>query len=195
MRICVFCGSRVGDDPRFAQAAVETGRALAARGIELVYGGGRVGMMGEVADAVLAAGGRATGVIPRRLARREVAHEGLTELIVVETMHERKATMGRLSDAFLALPGGFGTLEEFCEVVTWTQLGIHAKPSGLLNVAGYFDPLLAMFDRSVEHGFVSPETRAIVLSADGVAEILDLLTAALPAAEPVTSGPDAPLLT
>lgn len=175
MRICVFCGSSPGKNPAYARSARETGAALAARGIELVYGGGRVGMMGVVADSVLAAGGTAIGVIPRALEAREIAHQGLTTLHVVGSMHERKALMAELSDAFLALPGGFGTFEEFCEVITWSQLGIHRKPCGLLNVTGYYDPLISMFDRSVEAGFVSPLNRTIVRAAENVEEILDLL--------------------
>lgn len=175
MRICVFCGSSPGKNPAYARSARETGAALAARGIELVYGGGRVGMMGVVADSVLAAGGTAIGVIPRALEEREIAHQGLTTLHVVGSMHERKALMAELSDAFLALPGGFGTFEEFCEVITWSQLGIHRKPCGLLNVTGYYDPLISMFDRSVEAGFVSPLNRTIVRAAENVEEILDLL--------------------
>ena len=163
MRLCVFCGSREGTDPRFAAAARELGTQLAQDGIGVVYGGGRIGLMGLVADAALAAGGEVIGVIPAALAEREVAHQGLSQLHIVDSMHERKALMNELSAGFIALPGGFGTFEEFCEVVTWSQLGIHRKPCGLLNVAGYFDPLIAMFDRAVELGFISDDNRAIVL--------------------------------
>lgn len=179
MRICVFCGANTGHDDLYVRTARAVGEALARRKIDVVYGGGRVGLMGQVADAALAAGGRVIGVIPQRLDEREIAHAGLTELHVVETMHERKALMARLSDAFLALPGGFGTLEEFCEAVTWTQLGIHDKPCGLLNVEGYFDPLIEMFDRCVATGFIAPGTREIVRAASGVDSIIDALTAPL----------------
>jgi uncharacterized protein (TIGR00730 family) len=187
VRICVFCGANAGQDPVYARAAREVGTALASRGIDLVYGGGRTGMMGIVADSILAAGGKAIGVIPKALEEREVAHAGLTELHIVSSMHERKALMASLSDAFLALPGGFGTLEELCEAITWTQLGIHNKPCGLLNVAGFYDPLIAMFDRCVETGFVSPLNRTIVSAAATPNEILDLL------AQPVTASWPGPL--
>ena len=178
MRLCVFCGSRGGNDPRFAQAAVELGTLMAERDIGLVYGGGRVGLMGLLADAARAADGEVIGVIPQALAEREIAHSGLTELRVVESMHERKALMGELSDGFIALPGGFGTLEEFCEVITWSQLGIHRKPCGILNVAGYFTHLIAMFDYAVAQGFISVENRGIVLEGSTVDTIVDrMLTA------------------
>ena len=151
--ICVYCGSSSGRHPEYAEQARAFGTEMAKRGIALVYGGGKVGLMGTVADAVLAGDGKVIGVIPQSLAEREVAHPGLSELHVVESMHERKALMAELSAGFIALPGGFGTLEEFCEVITWSQLGIHAKPCGILNVAGYFDHLIGMFDYAVEHGF------------------------------------------
>lgn len=173
MRLCVFCGSQIGSDPRFAEAAVEIARLLAARDIGIVYGGGRVGLMGILADAARAAGGEVIGVIPQSLADREVAHSGLSELHVVESMHDRKALMGELSAGFVALPGGFGTLEEFCEVTTWSQLGIHRKPCGLLNVAGYFDHLIAMFDYAVAQGFLSTANRAIVLEARTSHELIE----------------------
>lgn len=179
MRLCVFCGSRGGDDPRFAQAAVELGQVLARREIGVVYGGGRVGLMGVLADSTLASGGEVIGIIPQSLAEREVAHNGLTELHVVESMHDRKALMGELSAGFIALPGGFGTLEEFCEVITWSQLGIHSKPCGLLNVGGYFDHLIAMFDYAVERGFISEVNRRIVLEAERPEEIVDRMTSVL----------------
>lgn len=179
MRLCVFCGSLSGEDPRFAQAAVEMGNVLAQRRIGLVYGGGRVGLMGILADAARAAGGEVIGVIPQSLAEREVAHTGLSQLHVVDSMHDRKALMGDLSDGFIALPGGFGTLEEFCEVITWSQLGIHCKPCGLLNVGGYFDGLIAMFDRAVSQGFVSVANRGIVLEATSPEEIVDRMTSVL----------------
>jgi hypothetical protein len=156
-RVCVFAGSRTGSRPAYRAAAAALGQALAARGVGLVYGGGRIGLMGVLADATLAAGGEAIGVIPRALATREIAHDGLTDLHVVATMHERKALMARLSDGFIALPGGWGTLEEFFEVLTWAQLGIHGKPCGLLNIDGYFDPLLAFLQHLIDEGFVRPE--------------------------------------
>ena len=148
---------------------------LVRRNIGLVYGGGNVGLMGIIADAVLKAGGEAQGVIPEHLMAREVGHKGLTKLHVVHTMHERKALMADLSDAFVALPGGFGTLEEFCEVVTWTQLGLHAKPCGILNVLGYYSPLLAMFDHAVSERFLRPENRALVLSGESPADLVQAL--------------------
>jgi uncharacterized protein (TIGR00730 family) len=162
-RICVFCGSNPGRDPAYLAAARAFGALLAQRGIELVFGGGRVGLMGAVADAVLAGGGTAIGVIPQALAEKEVAHEDLTQLYVVSSMHERKATMAKLSDAFVALPGGFGTLEEFCEVLTWSQLGLHVKPCGLLDVGGFWKHLTGFFDHCVEAGFVGHEQRGLVL--------------------------------
>src|ERR671932_40439 len=145
-RLCVYAGSNAGARPEYARAAEELARELVARGIGLVYGGGRVGLMGVLADTVLAGGGEAIGVIPQALVDREVGHQGLTELRVVGSMHERKALMAELADAFVALPGGYGTWEEFFEIVTWVQLGLHPKPCGLLNVAGYYDPLLALAD-------------------------------------------------
>jgi uncharacterized protein (TIGR00730 family) len=172
-RVCVFCGSSAGRRPVYAEAARATGRLLAERGIGLVYGGGNVGLMGEVADAVLAAGGEVTGVIPRALMEREVGHRGLTTLHVVGTMHERKALMVDLSDGFVALPGGYGTLDELCEALTWSQLGIHARPCGVLNVDGYFDALLALFDHAVREGFVREAHRALVLEASEPAALLD----------------------
>jgi uncharacterized protein (TIGR00730 family) len=173
LRLCIFCGSKTGDDPRFSQAAIETGTLLAERGIGVVYGGGRVGLMGILADAARAGGGEVIGVIPQSLAEREVAHSDLSQLHVVDTMHERKALMAELSAGFIALPGGFGTLEEFCEVITWSQLGIHGKPCGVLNVAGYFDHLIGMFDYAVEHGFISDANREIVLESTQPAELIE----------------------
>lgn len=163
-RLCVFCGSAPGRRPEYRAAAIALGHALAGAGIGLVYGGGAVGLMGVVADAVLERGGEAIGVIPEALASREIAHAGLTRLHVVHSMHERKALMASLSAGFIALPGGFGTFEEFCEVVTWTQLGIHPKRCGLLNVAGYYDAFLAQCDRAVADGFVKPANRDIVIA-------------------------------
>ncbi len=170
--LCVFCGSRVGRDDVFARSATELGRKLAEREIGIVYGGGQVGLMGVLADAALAAGGRVIGVIPQALADREVAHHGLTELHVVNSMHERKALMADLSDAFVALPGGYGTLDELCEIVTWAQLGIHDRPIGLLNVEGYFDDLLALFDRAVKQDFISETNRTLIRDANNVDELL-----------------------
>ena len=174
-RLCVFCGSSAGTRPVYSEAARATGRLLAERGIGLVYGGGKVGLMGEVADAVLAAGGEVTGVIPRGLLDREVGHRGLTTLHVTGTMHERKALMVDLSDGFVALPGGYGTLDELCEALTWSQLGIHARPCAVLNVEGYFDALLALFDHAVREGFVGEAHRAMVLEAAEPAVLLDAM--------------------
>jgi uncharacterized protein (TIGR00730 family) len=176
-RACVFCGSSPGADPAYLTAAREVGALLARRGIELVYGGGRVGLMGAVADAALAGGGKVIGVIPYALARKEVAHEALTELRVVDSMHARKAQMSDLSDCFIALPGGFGTLEEFFEVVTWAQIGIHRKPCGLLNVGGYFDPLLMLADHALAQRFVRPEHRALLLAGSDPTALLDQMAA------------------
>jgi len=174
-RVCVFCGSSAGARPEFAAAARELGGLLGARGIDLVWGGGHVGLMGIVADAALAAGGRALGVIPAALAERELAHGRATEMHVVRTMHERKALMTELSDAFVALPGGMGTLDELFEILTWSQLGFHAKPVGLLDVAGYYEPLLAFLDRARDQGFVSAQDRAILQVDTDAARLLDRL--------------------
>lgn len=170
--ICVFCGSRSGNNPAYPEAAETLGRTLARSGITLVYGGGNVGLMGVVADAALEAGGDVIGVIPKALVEREISHDALTKLHVVGSMHERKALMAELSEGFIALPGGAGTLEEFFEVLTWAQLGEHQKPCGLLNVAGYYDPLLTVFAHMVERGFVSPEHRKLVLVETGPAAML-----------------------
>lgn len=175
-RVCVFCGSNEGADPSFREAAVRLGKELAARELGLVFGGGRVGLMGVLADAVLAAGGEAVGVIPQSLERREVAHRGLTKLHVVGSMHERKALMEKLSDAFIAMPGGFGTLDELCEILTWRQLSIHDKPTGLLNASGFFDGFLSFVDHSVAQGFIKPEHRAMLRVAAEPAALLDALT-------------------
>lgn len=174
-RVCVFCGSSSGGRDLYQEAARQMGAALAEHELELVYGGGHVGLMGAAADGALAAGGRVIGVIPKALADKELAHKGLSELHVVGSMHERKAMMAELSDAFIALPGGFGTLDEFAEIVTWAQLGIHQKPIGMLNVAGYFDTLLAFFDHSVEERFVTSSHRSMVLTADQPEQLLDLI--------------------
>jgi uncharacterized protein (TIGR00730 family) len=161
--ICVFCGSSTGSEPEYTVAARTLGKVLAGANIRLIFGGGRVGLMGEVANAALASGGEAIGVIPNSLVEREIAHTGLTDLHVVGSMYERKAMMSDLSDGFIALPGGTGTLEEFFEVLTWAQLREHTKPCGLVNVAGYYDPLLAVFDHMVGKGFLSEANRALVI--------------------------------
>ena len=157
--LCVYCGSSPGKHPEYAEQGRAFGTEMARRGIALVYGGGNVGLMGIVADAVLAAGGRATGVIPRQLVEREVAHKGLSELVVVDTMHQRKTRMYELSDGFVALPGGFGTMDEMFEMLTWAQLGLHRHPCAFLDVRGYYTPLRAMMDHMVAEGFVQPGQR------------------------------------
>jgi uncharacterized protein (TIGR00730 family) len=171
-RLCVYCGSSDTAIPRYGQAAYEVGRSLAARGIGVVYGGGSVGLMGRVADGALAAGGEVIGVIPERLQALELGHRGLTELIVVGTMHERKATMASLSDGFLALPGGWGTWEEVLEATTWTQLGYHRKPVGVLDQDGFYDPLRALLQRAVDDGFVRAEQRDLMLFDDDLEGLL-----------------------
>lgn len=171
-RICVFCGSHVGNDESYARIASRSAEAMVSAGYGVVYGGGGVGLMKIVADAALAAGGEVIGVIPHALARTEMAHQGLTELHIVTTMHERKAMMEDLSDAFVALPGGFGTMDEFCEVLSWRQLRIHDKPIGLLNYRGYYDALLALFDSMVINGFVGPHTRGLFIDASTIEELL-----------------------
>ena len=178
--LCVFCGSRSGTEVAYDEAARALGRALAADGIRLVYGGGRVGLMGVVADAALGAGGEVVGVIPRALLEREIAHSGLTDLRVVGSMHERKALMSKFSEGFIALPGGTGTLEEFFEVLTWAQLGEHRKPCGLLNAGRYYDPLLAVFDHMVQQGFLSEEHRAMVLVETEPEALLEALAGYVP---------------
>ena len=172
-RVCVFCGSSLGILTDYARAADNMGRLLAQRGIELVYGGGNVGLMGVVADACLGEGGRVVGVMPRALVEKELAHRGLAELHVVESMHERKALMADLSDAFVALPGGYGTWDEFCEVLTWSQLGIQRKPCALLNVSGYYDPFLAMADRAKDEGFLREVHRELLLTDTDPVLLLD----------------------
>ncbi|EIE97646.1 LOG family protein [Saccharomonospora glauca] len=172
-RICVFCGSSSGKDPAYATEAAAMGKLLADRGIGLVYGGGRVGLMGVVADAVLEAGGEVIGVIPKHLMRAEIAHHGLPKLHVVADMHERKATMARLSDGFVALPGGAGTLEELFEVWTWAQLGLHAKPVGLLDVRGYYSKMAEFIDHMVAEGFLGGTSRDLVTVTDDAEALLD----------------------
>jgi uncharacterized protein (TIGR00730 family) len=183
MRWCVFCGSAPGNDPRFVAAATDLGRAFARHGIELVYGGGRVGLMGALADGVMDAGGYAIGVIPRALEAREVANARISDLRVVDSMHERKALMADLSDGFIALPGGFGTFEEFCEAVTWVQLGIQQKPCVLVNIAGYYDPLVALFDQGVTAGFIQASNRDIVQVVASVDALIGLITGAVRSAQ------------
>ena len=178
--LCVFCGSAAGARPDYLAAARALGRAAAARGVGIVYGGARVGLMGAVADAALAAGGTVTGVIPRALVDREVAHEGLTQLHVVASMHERKATMARLSDAFVALPGGIGTLEELFEVWTWAHLGVHAKPCAVLDVAGFWRPLLDALDRMTTEGFVRADVRAMLVEASDPDDLFARLATTAP---------------
>ena len=172
----MFCGSRSGTHRLYQEAAQTVGRLLGRRGVELVYGGGNVGLMGTVANACLDGGGQVIGVIPQALADREVAHAGLTELRIVSSMHERKAVMADLSDAFMALPGGYGTWEEFFEVLTWSQLGIQHKACALLNVDGYYDPLLEMADRAVSDGFLLPVNRDLLISDGDPERLLDRLS-------------------
>jgi uncharacterized protein (TIGR00730 family) len=178
--ICVYCGSSPGVDPHHVTTAAEVGTALAAAGMQLVYGGASVGVMGALADAALAGGGRVIGVLPRGLFRREVAHQGLTELHEVESMHERKQLMFDLADAFVALPGGLGTLEELAEVTTWAQLGIHTKPIAVLDVAGFWTPLLDFLDSLVVEGFLPEATRQLILQVERVDGLLDALAAYQP---------------
>jgi uncharacterized protein (TIGR00730 family) len=173
--VCVYCGSSVGSREEYAEAAGAVGRLLAERGLRTVYGAGNIGLMGVLADAALAAGGEVIGVIPEALVERELAHNGVTELRIVKSMHERKALMADLSDAFIALPGGFGTLEELCEMLTWLQLGIHQKPCGLLNVCGYYDPLVAMFDQAVNENFLRSRHRDLLCMDTEPKQLLDHL--------------------
>ena len=180
--ICVFCGSNPGANPAYLEAAEIVGRGLAQRGVRIVYGGAKLGMMGALAEAARGAGGEVTGIIPQGLFDREIGHTGLDDLRVVSSMHERKALMAEISGAFIALPGGIGTLEELFEVYTWAQLGIHTKPLGLLDVAGYYQPLVAFLDHAVQERFLRPEMRTLLEVSDD----LDDLLAALEASEPVT---------
>jgi len=187
-KICIFCGSRPGRRPEYRAMTERLGRLLAEKGVELVYGGGNIGLMGIIADACLAAGGSVVGVIPEALVGREVAgrtveHSGLSRLEVVDSMHTRKARMAEQADGFIALPGGFGTFEELFEILTWAQLGFHQKPIGLLDVAGYYDPLLELCDRAVAEGFLSAESRALLLFRTEPDALLDAMAAYC--AEPV----------
>jgi uncharacterized protein (TIGR00730 family) len=183
-RLCVFCGSNPGHDPAYRALAEEVGRVLAREGIAIVFGGGHIGLMGALADAALAARGEVIGVIPQALIDREIGHTGLTELRVVGSMHERKALMADLVDGFVALPGGIGTLEELFEMWTWAQLGLHRKPCGLIEVTGFFAPLLTFLDRLVVAGFVKPEHRAMLLEAASPEELLACFRAYEPPAIP-----------
>lgn len=179
-RVCVFCGSRGGSRPEYAEAARRMGEELAHRGIGLVYGGGRVGLMGAVADAALAAGGEVVGVIPDASVSGEIGHDGLTEMHVVGSVHERKKLMADLSDGFVALPGGYGTLEEFFEVLSWSQLSIHSKPCALLDVVEYWEHLIALLDRTVADGFVRPDHRSLVLIGEDPGKLLDHMESYVP---------------
>jgi len=181
-RICVFAGSSPGRQSQYVEAAQQLGEELCARGYDLVYGGGRVGLMGTVADSVLGNGGQVIGVIPEALAEKEVAHRGLTDLRVVTSMHERKALMAELSTAFIALPGGLGTLEELFEVLTWVQLGIHTKPCGLVNVGGYFNGLLEFISHAVEERFLKPDHQSMILVDSDIKALLDAVEAFVPPA-------------
>ncbi|OFX24306.1 MAG: Rossman fold protein, TIGR00730 family [Anaeromyxobacter sp. RBG_16_69_14] len=182
-RVCVFCGSSMGARQSYVDAARALGDLVARRGLGLVYGGASIGLMGAVADAALAAGGEVIGVIPAALEAKEIAHEKLTRLEVVDSMHERKARMAELSDAFVALPGGMGTLEELSEVLTWAQLGLHGKPCGLLDVAGYWRSLVAFFEHAVQERFLRPQHRDLLLVAEDPPALLDALAAYEPAAQ------------
>ena len=183
-RICVFCGSSIGTRPEYAAAARELAGELVARDIELVFGGGCVGLMGEIADAVLAAGGHVIGIIPHALVARELAHRGIQDLRVVTSMHERKALMAVLSDSFIAMPGGFGTFEELCEAITWTQLGLHRKRCGLLNVAGFYDPLLRLFDHAAGEGFIKRSNLDIVVAEASPAALVEAVLKPMAQPEP-----------
>jgi uncharacterized protein (TIGR00730 family) len=182
--ICVFCASSPGVDPHYAESARAFGETLARTGRRVVYGGGNTGLMGALAEGVLAARGEIVGVMPRHLVEREVAHRGLTRLHTVSSMHERKAMLAEMADAFVALPGGLGTLEEFTEIWTWGQLGLHRKPYGLLNVAGFYTPLLEFLDHALAQGFVRPEHRAMVHVAEDPAALLEAMEHAPPPALP-----------
>ena len=179
-RICVFCGTNPGARPEYGAAARELGQILAEQGIELVYGGASVGIMGELADSVHEHGGHVTGIIPQQLMQKEAAHTGIPNLIVVASMHQRKSQMADMSDGFIALPGGIGTLEGFLEILTWGQLGIHAKPSGILNVAGYFDGLIRFLDHAVQEGFLTEEHRGAIIMETDPRRLLEHMQASTP---------------
>lgn len=188
MRICVFCGSSLGRDRAYKEAAELTGKLLAQQGIELVYGGGHVGLMGALADAALAEGGQVTGVMPRALVEREIAHRGLTSLVVVDSMHERKTEMAKNADGFIALPGGAGTLEEAFEQWTWAQLGVHRKPCGFLNTKGYFDPLRSMIEKIVAEGFMKAEYADMLVFFEQPDEIFSAFESYVPPPRKWTDG-------
>jgi uncharacterized protein (TIGR00730 family) len=179
-KICVFCGSSFGSNKNYSDAATELGNFIAKNEMELIYGGASVGLMGEIASAVLNAGGKVVGVIPKQLIEKEVAHTGLTELHVVDSMHERKKMMADLADAFIAMPGGFGTLEEIFEVVAWGQLNLHSKPLGLLNVNGYYDSLIKFLDHTVKENFIKPEHREMILVDDKPGQLIAKLINYIP---------------
>jgi uncharacterized protein (TIGR00730 family) len=179
-RVCVFCGTNTGARPEYGAAARELGQILAEQGIELVYGGASVGIMGELADSVHEHGGHVTGIIPQQLMEKEAAHTGIANLIVVASMHQRKSQMADMSDGFIALPGGIGTLEGFFEILTWSQLGIHAKPSGILNVAGYFDGLTRFLDHAVKEGFLTSEHRGAIIMETDPRQLLQRMQAYTP---------------
>jgi uncharacterized protein (TIGR00730 family) len=181
-RICVYCGSSYGEHPIYVQAAKAMGEAIARRGDELVYGGGKVGLMGTVADAALAAGGSVIGIMPQFLVDKEIAHKGLTELRVVDTMHNRKEMLMRIADAIIALPGGWGTYDELAEAVTWAQLGLHSKPIGILNVSGFYNPLLAQMDHAIAEGFVRPAHRDLLIVDEDIPNLLKRIDAFVPPA-------------
>ncbi len=178
--ICVFCGSSAGEDPRYLDAATKLGRSLAKRRIGLIYGGSQMGLMGRLADSVLDAGGEVVGVLPEPLLPREVAHRGLTQLVITDSMHERKAEMARRADGFIAAPGGLGTIEEFLEVLTWAQLGMHRKPCGILNINRFYDPLSAVFDHGVREGFIQNVHRKMILVEAEPDRLLDRMRAYQP---------------
>jgi uncharacterized protein (TIGR00730 family) len=183
-RVCVFCGSKVGLNSVYRDAAESLGKLVVERGIGLVYGGGSVGLMGVIADAVLAAGGEVIGVIPEMLATKELLHTGVKDMHRMHSMHARKAKMAELSDAFVAMPGGYGTFEELLEMITWAQLGIHRKPVGLLNVASYYDPLVQFVDHAIAEGFIKPKHRQLIVVSNDPASLLDLIVKHQPPAEP-----------
>lgn len=186
--LCVYCGSKPGNDPRHEATAAELGRLMAQAGVRLVYGGGSVGLMGVIADSVLAHGGEAFGVIPKGLFTTEVGHPGLTELVEVGSMHERKALMAAEADAFVALPGGLGTLEELAEIATWSQLGIHAKPVGVLDIDGFWEPLLGFLDSAANAGFIRPQHRDIIVRITDVDDVIPVLSSkAVSASAPILS--------
>lgn len=188
--LCVYCGSSMGRDPAHREAATAVGTLMAANGVRLVYGGGAVGLMGVVADAVMAGGGEVLGVIPKGLFSNEVGHQGITELVEVESMHQRKQRMAEEADAFLALPGGLGTLEELAEITTWAQLGIHAKPVGVLDLDGFWQPLLDFLDGAVESGFLRPANRELVVRITDVDDVLAVLGGHHTPQNPALLGPD-----